>query len=97
MCDPISHLHPPPLPTCAEADPGPRQQQPVSGQSQRGGQPGAQRQRLHTLALPTVAAPQRHTTGDLLITLCTPTDTHIHALTLTHAAAQSEHARERTC
>lgn len=87
------HTHCCVFPCRAEADPGARQQQPVSGQGQRGGQPGAQCQRLHTFTLPTVAAPQRHTTWGLLTTLRTLASTHTH----THAAAQSKQSVERTC
>lgn len=75
---------------CAEADPDPRQQQPVSGQGQRGGQPGAQCQRLHTRALPTVAAPQRHTTRGVLTTQHPLTNTHSH----THTVARSKQSQE---
>lgn len=50
----------------------------MPGQGQRGGQPGAQRQRLHTHTLPTVAAPQRHITRGLLTTLHMLTDPHSH-------------------
>lgn len=66
---------------CAEADSGPRQQQPVPGQGQRGGQPGAQCQRLHTLTLPTVAAAQRHTTRGLLTALRPLPNVHAHTHT----------------
>lgn len=61
----------------------------MPGQGQRGGQPGAQRKRLHAFPFPTVAAAQRHTTRGLLTTLRT--------LPHTHTAARSQQSDEQAC